>query len=175
MRAALHLQVSLLLTLDVRPWSADRCHCHWPACACCAQPSVEGYFSFCRDANLGQIQHGLVCQQDAHLPCTELIDCALHDWTWPAGSEHDTCVLTGCLEGLEKTADLVAKQRQTFTEQTQEDLYMSTHAGKAANKKGLGSASAPRTPMLAHLCQINLYISEHSHDCFAKQAIECSP
>ena len=70
---------------------------------------------------------------------------------------------------------MVAKQRQTFTEQTQEDLYMSTHAGKTANKKGLGSASAPRTSQLTFLCQISVYISEHSHNCFVKQAIECSP
>lgn len=63
--------------------------------------------------------------------------------------------LTGCLEGLEHTAELVAKQRQTFTEQTQEDLYMSTHAGKSASKKGLGSStapSAPRHPPLVPAC-----------------------
>ena len=53
----------------------------------------------------------------------------------------------GCLKGLEHTADLVAKQRQSFTEQTQEDLYMSTHAGKSASKKGLGSSTAPRVPL----------------------------
>ncbi len=56
------------------------------------------------------------------------------------------CLLPGCLEGLEHTAELVAKQRQTFTEQTQEDLYMSTHAGKSASKKGLGSSTAPSVP-----------------------------
>ena len=58
--------------------------------------------------------------------------------------EHVKCPWPGCLEGLEHTADLVAKQRQTFTEQTQEDLYLSTHAGKSSAKKGLGSSSAPR-------------------------------
>lgn len=57
---------------------------------------------------------------------------------------HD--LLPGCLEGLEHTADLVARQRQTFTEQTQEDLYMATHAGKSASKKGLGSSTAPSVP-----------------------------
>lgn len=40
----------------------------------------------------------------------------------------------------------MAKQRQTFTEQTQEDLYLSTHAGKSSAKKGLGSSSAPSKP-----------------------------
>jgi len=60
----------------------------------------------------------------------------------------------GCLEGLEHTADLVAKQRQTFTEQTQEDLYMSTHAAKTANKKGLGSSSALSKLMpISHKCR----------------------
>jgi hypothetical protein len=53
---------------------------------------------------------------------------------------------SGCLEGLEHTADLVAKQRQTFTEQTQEDLYLSTHAGKSSARKALGSSSAPSKP-----------------------------
>lgn len=56
------------------------------------------------------------------------------------------CLLTGCLEGLEHTANLVAKQRQTFTEQTQEDLYTTTQAAKSANKKGLGTSSDPRAP-----------------------------
>ena len=60
--------------------------------------------------------------------------------------EHVKCPWPGCLEGLEHTADLVAKQRQTFTEQTQEDLYLSTHAGKSSAKKGLGSSSAPSKP-----------------------------
>ncbi len=54
---------------------------------------------------------------------------------------------SGCLEGLEHTAELVAKQRQTFTEQTQEDLYMSAHAGKSASKKGLGTSTAPSVPL----------------------------
>ena len=50
----------------------------------------------------------------------------------------------GCLEGLEHTAEHVKKERQSFTEQTQEDLYTATQAAKATAKKGLGTASMPR-------------------------------
>lgn len=50
----------------------------------------------------------------------------------------------GCLEGLEHTAEHVKKERQSFTEQTQEDLYTATQAAKATAKKGLGIASMPR-------------------------------
>ncbi len=50
----------------------------------------------------------------------------------------------GCLEGLEHTAEHVKKERQTFTEQTQEDLYTATQAAKVTAKKGLGTSSMPR-------------------------------
>jgi hypothetical protein len=50
----------------------------------------------------------------------------------------------GCLEGLEHTAEHVKKERQSFTEQTQEDLYTATQAAKTSAKKGLGTASMPR-------------------------------
>lgn len=56
----------------------------------------------------------------------------------------------GCLEGLEHTAEHVQRQRQSFTEQTQEDLYTATQAAKATAKKGLGTASAPREPVSSH-------------------------
>jgi hypothetical protein len=58
---------------------------------------------------------------------------------WGAGR----FVPAGCLEGIEQTAKHAPKQRQTFDEKTQEDLYMAAHEGKVANNQGLGSASAP--------------------------------
>ena len=54
----------------------------------------------------------------------------------------------GCLEGLEHTAEHVARRRQTFTEGTQEGLYTAAQAAKTANKKGLGSASALSAQLL---------------------------
>lgn len=56
----------------------------------------------------------------------------------------------GCLEGLEHTAEHVKKERQSFTEQTQEDLYTATQAAKATAKKGLGIASMPRECYYLH-------------------------
>lgn len=56
-------------------------------------------------------------------------------------------VSAGCLEGIEHTLQHVAKERQAFDESTQEGLYMAAHEGRTANKKGLGSASAPSNPL----------------------------
>ena len=46
-------------------------------------------------------------------------------------------VTGGCLGGLHK--EETSKARKSFTENTQEELYMTTHAAKSANKKGLGA------------------------------------
>ena len=52
----------------------------------------------------------------------------------------------GCLEGLEHTAQHVARERTEFTEGTQEGLYTAAQAAKTANKKGLGATSTLRKP-----------------------------
>ena len=54
------------------------------------------------------------------------------DW-WGASK----FITGGCLGGLNDQKS--SKARKSFTESTQEELYMTTHAAKSANKKGLGA------------------------------------
>lgn len=47
-------------------------------------------------------------------------------------------VSSGCLAGMERTAEHTAKERKAFSESTQEELYMAVHGAKTTGKKGVG-------------------------------------
>ncbi|BDA41447.1 probable G patch domain-containing protein 4 at N-terminal half [Coccomyxa sp. Obi] len=80
----------------------------------------------------------------------------------------------GCLEGLEHTAEHVKKERQSFTEQTQEDLYTATQAAKATAKKGLGIASMPRKVAGARWQGTKTLIEEDAEDGTGPQAVDAA-
>ncbi|KAK9820475.1 hypothetical protein WJX72_010728 [[Myrmecia] bisecta] len=48
----------------------------------------------------------------------------------------------GSLGGMDETAKHVARERQTFDEDDQAELWMKAQSGKTANKKGLGTSGA---------------------------------
>ncbi|CAL8461832.1 g1363 [Coccomyxa elongata] len=80
----------------------------------------------------------------------------------------------GCLEGLEHTAEHIKKERQSFTEQTQEDLYTATQAAKATAKKGLGIASMPRKVAGARWQGTKTLIEEDAEDGTGSQAVDAA-
>lgn len=47
----------------------------------------------------------------------------------------------GTLEGLSEPDAAAMKQRKTFTEDTQTNLYMAVHGAQTQGKKGLGKSS----------------------------------
>ena len=49
-------------------------------------------------------------------------------------------VSAGILEGLEEAEESVQRQRQEFTEATQENLYMRTHDAQRQGRRGLGKS-----------------------------------
>lgn len=60
-------------------------------------------------------------------------------------------VSSGCLAGLERTAEHAARERQAFSEATQEQLYMAVHGAKSTGKKGVGKGAGGGAPPPAPL------------------------